>query len=86
MRERYSKDQKAALLWLKNRGATGVFDRNQVLVAAGERAPVMRQTWNRLAALGAITIDKGRANVTEHGLELDLSKAVEAGARYHDRF
>lgn len=38
----------SALLWLKNRNGDGVFDRNNVLVAAGEKAPVMRGTWSCL--------------------------------------
>lgn len=39
-----------ALKWIAARNGEGVFDRNGVLIAAGERAPFMRSTWNELVA------------------------------------
>lgn len=41
--------QKRAARWLHNRGGEGMFNRNQVLLARGELAGVMRATWNALA-------------------------------------
>lgn len=40
--------QRAALRWLREHNGDGLFDKCGVLVAAGERAPVMRSTWNLL--------------------------------------
>ncbi|MFG1429292.1 hypothetical protein [Roseixanthobacter glucoisosaccharinicivorans] len=49
-----TKSQAAALKWLREHNGDGVFDRNGVLLAAGERAPVMRSTWNALRDLGHV--------------------------------
>lgn len=51
-----TKAQTEALEWLKKHGGDGMFaERNrQVLLAAGERAPVMRSTWKSLAELGLV--------------------------------
>ena len=46
--------QEKALKWLKEHGGDGLFDNDGVLVAAGERAPHMRSTWNILRDLGHI--------------------------------
>lgn len=46
--------QKKALKWLQEHNGDGVFDKNNVLVAAGEKAPVMRMTWNALKDLGHV--------------------------------
>ncbi len=46
--------QAAALKWLREHNGDGVFDRNGVLLAAGEMAPVMRSTWNALRDLGHV--------------------------------
>ena len=40
MSDKATAAQLSALKWLHNRNGDGVFDRNQVLTAAGERAPV----------------------------------------------
>lgn len=48
--------QHKALEWLKERGGDGLFDRQGVLVAAGERAPITRSTWNALIELGLAEI------------------------------
>lgn len=74
--------QLSALLWLKNRGADGVFDRNQVLVARGERGPVMRSTWSRLENLGLVEryLNNRRLRLTENGHRVDLSKVRESEA------
>ena len=70
----------SALKWLCNRTGDGVFDRNQVLVAGGERAPVMRSTWNKLADAGAVEfyLDRRRVRVTAAGRSVDLSKVRES--------
>ena len=49
-----TKAQLEALDWLRKRGGDGAFDVHGVALACGESAPVMRSTWNRLAALGLI--------------------------------
>lgn len=59
--------QLAALRWLHRRNGTGLFDKTGVLLAAGERAEVMRSTWNKLRDDGFITIDRKRVNVTNAG-------------------
>ena len=48
--------EREALKWLKDRGGDGVFaERNrQVLLARGERSPVMRKTWNSLCRQGLV--------------------------------
>lgn len=70
---------KAALLWLRNRNADGMFDRAGVLLAAGERAGVMRSTWNALRDAGLVeAYSVKRLRVTAAGLAVDLSKVREA--------
>jgi hypothetical protein len=54
MRPKLTKSQSNALRWLADRNGDGVFDRNGVLLAAGELAPFMRSTWNALRDLGLI--------------------------------
>jgi hypothetical protein len=49
-----TKSQQFALRWLREHGGDGVFDRNGVLLAMGERAPIMRTTWNVLGAAGLV--------------------------------
>lgn len=65
---------KAALKWLINRNADGVFDKNQVLTAAGERAPVMRSTWSSLERAGLVEryLKNRRLKVTSAGHAIDL--------------
>lgn len=46
--------QRAALRWFKEHNGDGIFAKDGVLVAAGERAPVMRSTWNKLALMGMV--------------------------------
>lgn len=46
--------QRAALKWLRERNGDGVFDRNGILLAAGESAPFMRSTWNALRDHGLV--------------------------------
>lgn len=66
--------QLGALKWLRERGGDGVFDRNQVLVARGERAGVMRSTWSKLEAHGLVEryLQNRRLRVTELGEAADL--------------
>lgn len=57
---------RAALQWLADHGGDGVFAEtgNQVLLAQGERAPVMRSTWNALHKLGYVEFyGRGRARL-----------------------
>lgn len=46
--------QAQALRWLIEHNGDGVFDRDGVLLAAGELAPFMRSTWNVLRDLGLV--------------------------------
>jgi hypothetical protein len=48
--------QKDALEWLRKRGGDGSRQRGNVLLAAGEIAPVMWSTWKKLAELGKVEI------------------------------
>ncbi|WP_028732100.1 hypothetical protein [Rhizobium leguminosarum] len=72
--------QQSALKWLRNRGGDGVFDRNQVFVAAGQRAPVMRLTWSRLEEAGLVEryLNNRRMRMTPGGLAMDLSGIRES--------
>lgn len=72
--------QLAALKWLRNRTGDGVFDRHQVLTAAGERAPVMRSTWTKLERLGLVEryLNNRRLRVTDIGRAADVSKVRES--------
>lgn len=54
MRSNLTKSQRDALRWLSEHNGDGIFDRNGVLLAAGELAPFMRSTWNALGALGLV--------------------------------
>lgn len=53
-----TKSQLAALEWLREHNGTGVFDKNGVLLAAGELAPFTRSTWNALRDAGKIEMFK----------------------------
>jgi len=70
----------SALKWLRNRNADGVFDRHQVLTAAGERAPVMRSTWSKLEKAGLVERyhNRRRLRVTAAGLAVDLRNVGES--------
>lgn len=74
--------QKSALKWLRNRNADGMFDKCGVLVAAGERAPVMRSTWTALERAGVVTryggVKQRRLRVTPIGMAIDLSRVRES--------
>lgn len=68
-----TRSQKSALKWLIDHTGDGGFDRNGVLNAAGERAGVMRSTWNALIKAGlAEKYNKKRLRVTEQGMAIDL--------------
>ena len=75
-----TESQLAALKWLRNRNGDGCFDKTRVLVAAGERAPVMRSTWNKLRSLGLVEeyMGRKRIRVTATGLSTDVSKVKES--------
>lgn len=71
--------QLAALKWLVNRNADGVFAGHGTFVAAGEVAPVMRRTWNQLSFFGFTEMyNKRRLRVTPSGMAVDLSKVQES--------
>jgi hypothetical protein len=73
----------AALLWLRNRNGDGVFDEAHVLVAGGERAPVMRATWSKLQRAGCVEfyMKAKRVRVTQRGMELPLHWVRESEGR-----
>lgn len=75
-----TKAQLAALKWLRNRGGTGIFERNrQVLIAQGERAGVTRSTWNSLRNNHYLNIsDGGRVTLTPKGRFIDLEDVKES--------
>jgi len=75
-----TKAQRSALKWLRNRNGDGVFDKSGVLVAGGERAPVMRATWNHLAAMHMVEFyqDRRRVRVTDFGRRINLSNDEES--------
>ena len=62
-----TKAQGEALRWLRERNGTGVWEKPgaTVLVAAGERAPHTRGTWNALRDLGLLKIEGRRVSLTE---------------------
>ncbi len=72
--------QISALLWLRNRNGDGVFDRNQVLVASGEKAPAMRGTWTKLASFEMVEfyMNKRRVRVTDFGNAVNMNGVVES--------
>ena len=72
--------QLSALKWLLNRNGDGVVDKTGVIVAAGERAPVMRLTWNKLRDLGLVEfyLDRRRIRVTYIGKCVDLTGIQES--------
>jgi hypothetical protein len=66
-----TKAQTEALRWFGHHTGDGCFDRNGVLLAAGETAPFMRSTWNALRDAGMIEFyrmgRRGRARLTADG-------------------
>lgn len=69
-----TKSQLAALKWLRNRNGDGVFDRNNVLIAAGEPAPVMLSTWKHLETMHMVErYNVRRLRVTDFGGRINLS-------------
>lgn len=59
--------QAAALEWLRRHSGDGCFDKNGVVLAGGETAPVCRSTWNALRDLGLVEMyakeGKGRGRI-----------------------
>lgn len=72
----------SALKWLVSRGGDGVFgerSNHTVLLAQGDRAPVMRATWSRLEVEGLVErYGKLRLRVTDAGRACDLSSVRES--------
>lgn len=60
-----TESQADAYKWLIERNRTGLFDKNGVLIAGGERAPFMRSTWNILRDLNLIEIIGKRVNIKD---------------------
>jgi hypothetical protein len=73
---------KRALKWFRNRGGDGVFaekSNNSVLLACGDRAPIMRGTWSKLEAAGCVErYGVKRLRVTSTGAAVDLSAVRES--------
>lgn len=69
-----NKAQSEALKWLREHNGDGLFDVHGVVVAAGEKAPFMRSTWNALRDAGAVEFynnfgrGRGRLRLTQNGL------------------
>lgn len=61
--------EKKALRWLYDRNGDGVFDKDGVLIAAGQSAPIMRSTWNSLVRQGYVMeyMKRKRLKTTEAG-------------------
>lgn len=72
--------QLAALKWLRARNGDGIFAKDGVLVAAGERAPIMRSTWNRVTAMGMTELYAGNRHlrVTDFGSRVNVSHVEES--------
>ena len=72
---------KAALLWFRRRGGDGVFAKDGVLLCAGERAPIMRATWNRLRSEDLVEEyeERRRLRITDAGRRYNLYGVVESG-------
>lgn len=74
--------QKGALDWLAKRNGDGTLDRNGIVLAAGETAPFMRWTWNRLRDQGRVEFYRlsskgyGRIRLTTPA----SAKATDGGA------
>lgn len=82
---RLTKSQKSAIKWLHNRNSDGVFDKTGVLVAAGERAPIMHTTWNKLVDFGyAQKYNNNRLKLTDKIKMIDLSKIIESGTELEE--
>lgn len=71
--------QKEALEWLQKHNGDGLFDRNGMLVAGGERAPFMRSTWNALRDAGLLEFYGKRPDGTGRG-RARIIKSEAAGA------
>jgi hypothetical protein len=72
--------QKRALKWLQNRNGGGYFGKDNVFVAGGDRAPVMRATWNSLSKLFLVEFYHGkrRMRLTEAGRTFDTAGVQES--------
>ncbi len=72
----------SALKWLRNRGGDGVFGEKSnktVLLAGGDRAPIMRVTWTRLCAAGLCESHGHlRLRETAAGRKIDLAEVSES--------
>lgn len=55
-----TKAQNEALKWLNDHSGDGCLDKNGVVFAQGETAPVNRMTWNALAQAGLVEFYGGK--------------------------
>ena len=55
-----TKAQREAFKWLSDHGGDGCFDKNGVVLAQGETAPVTRMTWNALERAGFVRFYGGK--------------------------
>lgn len=63
--------QQQACAWLLDHNSEGMWTHDGTLLAAGEVAPIMRQTWNALRLTGCVTFERGtRVALTQRGREL----------------
>ena len=79
-----TKSQLSALLWLRNRNGDGVFDKHRVLVAAGEKAPIMYSTWLALESAHMVEfyMNNKRFRVTEVGKAVNMGSVAESQSRW----
>lgn len=82
-----SRAEASALLWLRNRGGTGVYDKSRVLLAQGDRAAVMHTTWNHLVDKGLVLRAGVRLTVSPLGRQYDLRgmRESETAGTYSER-
>lgn len=66
-RVKLTEAQRRGLEWFLDHNGTGLFDKNGVLLAAGELGGFTRSTWNALRDFGFITVEKRRVNATDAG-------------------
>jgi translation elongation factor EF-Ts len=52
-----------AVEWLRQRGGSGIWDKRNRLIAAGEIAPFYRATWKRLNDVGIVSIANKRVTL-----------------------
>lgn len=70
--------QQQACAWLAEHNGSGCWGHDGVLIAGGERAPIMRSTWNALKSRGWVAFEKGtRVEITEEGRKIAARKPFD---------